>query len=372
MAKTYGSLFPRIYDFQALHAAYRRARAGKRDRPEVQRFEQDLEGNLIELQNELIWGTYRTGQYRTFEVHEPKARKVAALPFRDRVVQHALVAVIEPLWERRFIADSYACRPGRGTHRGADRAQQMLRQVKRQHGRVCVLKGDVKSYFASIDHEILKRLIRRRIRCGRTLALLDQIIASADQINATPGVGLPIGNLVSQLAANIYLHELDSFAKHELRERHYIRYMDDFVIVHHDKAHLHQARQRIDEFLQTRLRLQTNAKTQVYPVGLLRGRALDYLGYQIWPTHRRMRRNSIVRISRTLRRLQRLYARGQVGLERVRASIVSWVAHASHAQARGLTSRLLAGARFSRDTSQAWHLAPPRMEHPRCPSPPAA
>ena len=353
MAKTYGSLFPRIYDFQALHDAYCRARAGKRDRPEVQRFEQDLEGNLIELQNELIWGTYRTGEYRTFEIHEPKARRVAALPFRDRVVQHSLVAVIEPIWEARFVHDSYACRPGRGTHRGADRAQQMLRQVKRRHGRVVVLKGDVKSYFASIDHAILKRLLRRRIRCARTLALLDQIIDSSNQINATPGVGLPIGNLVSQLAANIYLHELDAFVKHELREKHYVRYMDDFVIVHHDKAHLHAVRERIDRFLGDRLRLQTNAKTQIYPVGLLRGRSLDFLGYQMWPTHRRMRRSSIVRISRTLRKLQRLYERGQIGLDRVRASVQSWLAHAAHADARGLCARLLGGVAFRRGNADA-------------------
>lgn len=348
MAKTYGNLFPRIYDFQALHAAYRRARAGKRDRPEVQRFEQDLEGNLIQLQNELIWGTYRTGAYRTFEVREPKARRVAALPFRDRVVQHALVAVIEPLWECRFVPDSYACRPGRGTHRGADRAQQMLRQVKRRHGRVCVLKGDVASYFASIDHAILRRLIRKRIRCQPTLALIDQILESANEIHPTPGVGLPIGNLVSQLSANIYLHELDEFVKHDLRERHYIRYMDDFVIVHHDTAHLHAARDRIDRFLAEQLRLRTNAKTQVYPVGILRGRALDYLGYQIWPTHRRMRRGSIVRIARTMRRLQRLYSRHQVGLDRVRASVVSWLAHASHASTHGLCRRLLSAFPFVR------------------------
>lgn len=348
MAKTYGSLFPQIYDFQALHAAYRRARAGKRDRPEVQRFEQDLEGNLIQIQNELIWGTYRTGAYRTFEIREPKARRVAALPFRDRVVQHALVAVIEPLWERRFVHDSYACRPGRGTHRGADRAQQMLRQVKREHGRVCVLKGDVASYFASIDHAVLRRLVRKRIRCQPTLALIDQILESANQIHPTPGVGLPIGNLVSQLSANIYLHELDEFVKHELRERHYIRYMDDFVIAHHDKAHLHAARDRIDRFLAERLRLRTNAKTQVYPVGILRGRALDYLGYQIWPTHRRMRRGSIVRITRTMRRLQRLYSRHQVGLDRVRASVVSWLAHAAHASTHGLCRRLLAAFPFTR------------------------
>lgn len=183
MAKTYNNLYPEIYSFENLHAAYLRARRGKRDRIEVQRFELDLEGNLIQLQNELIWGEYRTGAYRKFIVTEPKERIVAALPFRDRVVQHAIVGVIEPIWERRFIADSYACRPGKGTHKGADRAQAMLRKVKREHGHVFVLKADISKFFYSIDHGAIKSLVRRRIACKRTLSLIDNIIDST----ATPG-----------------------------------------------------------------------------------------------------------------------------------------------------------------------------------------
>ena len=331
MAKTYNNLFPQVYSFEALHSAYLRARAGKRSQPEVQAFERDLEGELIQLQNQLIWGEYRTGAYKTFLVHEPKERLVAALPFRDRVVQHALVAAIEPIWECRFIADNYACRPRRGTHRGADRAQAMLRQVLRTHGRVYVLKADIAKYFPSIDHAVLKTQIRRRIACRPTLALLESIIDSANQINDVPGVGLPIGNLTSQLCANVYLHELDEFAKHGLRERHYIRYMDDFIIVHHDKDHLHRRRAQLEAFLQTRLRLRTNSKTQVFPVGLLRGRALDFLGYRIWPTHRKLRKSSIVRIKHTLRKLHTLYSAGLIGLERVGQSVRSWVEHARHA-----------------------------------------
>ena len=353
MAKTYNHLFEQVYDFEALHAAYLRARAGKRDRIEVQRFEQDLEGNLIQLQNELIWGCYQTGDYRSFAIFEPKPRQVAALPFRDRVVQHALVAVLEPIWERRFIADSYACRPGRGTHRGADRAQAMLRQVKREQGRVYVLKADIASYFRSIDHGILKALVRRRVTCRRTLALFDAIVDSANVLHpGTPGVGLPIGNLTSQLSANIYLHELDEFVKHGLRERHYARYMDDFIVIHHDKQHLHRVRQRIEAFLAQRLRLRTNAKTQVFPVHGLRGRALDFLGYRIWPTHRKLRRSSIRRITRTLKRLQRLYAVHQVSRERVMQSVNSWLAHARHADARGLVRAVLSRFHFTRNHQQ--------------------
>ncbi len=348
MAKTYNHLFELVYDFEALHAAYRRARAGKRDRLEVQKFEQDLEGNLIQLQNELIWNSYKTGEYRTFSVYEPKEREVAALPFRDRVVQHALVAVIEPIWERRFIADSYACRPSRGTHRGADRAQGMLRQVKREHGRVYVLKADISKYFASIDHAVLRMLLRRRIACRRTLGLLDQIIESANALNPKSGVGLPIGNLTSQLFANIYLHELDEFVKHGLREKNYVRYMDDFIVVHHDKENLQHVRLLIEEFLQDKLKLKTNHKTQVFPVGTISGRALDFLGYRIWPTHRKLRRASIGRIRRTMKRLSRLYAEGRINLDRIGMSISSWLAHASHANARGLIEKTLAAYGFKR------------------------
>lgn len=348
MAKTFNNLFPQIYDFEMLHAAYLRARSGKRDRQEVQGFDLDLEGNLIQLQNELIWGVYKIGSYRPFKVYEPKERQVAALPFRDRVVQHALVAAIEPLWERRFIADSYACRPGRGTHRGADRAQAMLRKVKREHGRVAVFKADIAKYFQSIDHGVLKLLLRKRIACRQTLALLDHIIDSANSLHPVHGVGLPIGNLTSQLCANLYLHELDEFAKHGLREAHYVRYMDDFIFVHQDKAHLQRVRVSVEAFLAQRLRLRTNHKTEVFPVAMVRGRALDFLGYRIWTTHRRLRKSSIARISHTLRRLKRHYAEGRIGLPRIMQSVKSWLAHASHANSLGLRTRLLCQFVFKR------------------------
>lgn len=349
MAKTYNNLFPKIYDFEALHAAYLRARAGKRDKESVQQFEFDLEGNLIALQNELIWGTYKVGKYHQFDVYEPQKRAIAALPFRDRVVQHAIVAVLDPLWETRFISDSYACRKGRGTHRGADRAQAMLRKVKREHGKVVVLKADIKKYFASIPHAILKTLFRKRIACKRTLALLDHIIDSANTlIGCVFGVGVPLGNLTSRLGANLYLHELDCFVKHALREPHYVRYMDDFVIIHHDKAHLQRVRVLVESFLGQKLRLKTNQKTQVFPLGLVRGRALDFLGYRIWTTHRRIRKSSIGRILHTLKKLQKQYADGRVDWLRVSQSIKSWVAHCSHAQTYGLRSRLLGAMVFSK------------------------
>ncbi|MDD2319175.1 MAG: reverse transcriptase/maturase family protein [Geobacteraceae bacterium] len=343
MAKTYKNIFDRVCNFDALHAAYLRARRGKRQRREVARFEQDLEGNLIQLQNDLIWGSYRTGRYRYFEVTEPKRRLVAALPFRDRVVQHALVAAIEPIWEERFIHDSYACRPNKGSHRGADRAQEFLRSVKRKHGFAYAYKADIAKYFANIDHEILKRLLRKRVACKRTLALLDGIIDSQGV-----ACGIPIGNLTSQLFANIYLHELDEFVKYELREPHYLRYMDDFVVLHHDKKHLALIRFEVEVFLDSELRLMTNNKSQIFPVSLLCGRPLDFLGYRIWPTHRKLRKNSVNRMRRRLRSMVRQYAAGRLRFDRIRCRIASWLGHAKHADSRSIRENLLANTIFER------------------------
>lgn len=340
--KSYRNIYPSIYSFESLYRGYRRARLGKRDRVAVQHFEQDLEGNLIQLQNELIWGEYKTGRYHLFPVFEPKLRQVASLPFRDRVAHHALVAAIEPLWESRFIDHSYACRPGRGMHRGADAVQAMQRRVQRDHGRVYALKADVARYFASIDHQVMRQLLFRRIACSQTAAMCEEILASTTGQDELAPVGIPIGNLTSQLWANVYLHELDLFAKHHLKARHYARYMDDFVLIHHDKEWLHHARVEIEAFLWRQLRLNTNHKTQVFPVGRHHGRGLDFLGYHIWPTHRRLRKSSIRRIHRTMRRFQRLYARGDVDLDEIRRSVVSWSAHASHADTHGLQNTLFA------------------------------
>ncbi len=340
--KTYNHLFEQVYQFDNLYAAYERARKGKRDRAEVLRFEQNLEGELIQLQNELIWDHYETGAYRTFHVFEPKARLVAAQPFRDRVLQHSLVGVIEPIWERRFHYHSYACRPGRGMHIGADTAQRWLREVQATHGRAYCLKADVAKYFPSIDHEILMRLIERRITCKRTLGLCHDIMESWYS-------GLPIGNLTSQLWANVYLHELDTFVKQHLGVKRYIRYMDDFLIVHHDKALLHAFRRVIEAWLWDHLRLRLNNKTQVFPVGQRNGRALDFLGYRMWPTHRRLRRDSVKRMEKKLQRLQKQYAEGAIGFTAIRQRINSWLGHASRADSYRIRRKLLGNAVFTRN-----------------------
>ncbi|MGP8289052.1 reverse transcriptase domain-containing protein [Vreelandella zhanjiangensis] len=342
MSKTFNNLYPQIYDFENLLSAYGRARQGKRNRPAIKRFHYNLESNLIDIQNHLIWESWKTGEYRHFTLYEPVYRKGAALPFRDRVMQHSLVAALEPCFGPRMIADTYACIENRGTHKGADKAQSMLREVQRKHGQAYVLKADISKYFYNINHGILRAIVRKRVACKRTLKLIDEIIgSSADPEDINP-VGIPLGNLTSQLFANIYLGELDLYVKHALREKYYVRYMDDFCIIHHDKDYLHILREIIENFLWSQLGLKTNQKTQIFPVSLRNGRALDFLGYRIWTTHRRLRKSSIRRMVRKMRSMQKAYAMGSIDLEDIRPVVHSWLAHAEHADTLGLRRQILA------------------------------
>lgn len=342
MPITHNNLFPKIYDFENLYQAYLLARKGKRYRNDAVLFRQNLEGNLIELQNELIWKTYKTGAYHYFTVHEPKERQIAALPFRDRVVQHALVRIIEPIWEARFIFDSYACRLGKGTHAGADRAQNFMRIVQRNEGKVFAFKADISKYFASIDHAVLKDRIRRHVSCRDTIWLIDGIIDSA-----VPGCGMPIGNLTSQLFANIYLHALDEFVKNELHERYYVRYVDDFCVLGPSKDRLHEVWRQVIEFLAVELGLTLNRKTQLFPIHASRGRALDFLGYRIWPTHRKLRKSSALRMRRGMKHFTEEFRDGRMSLSEVKTVIASWLGHAAHADAYNLRKSILGSVAFT-------------------------
>lgn len=294
--KTHTHLFDQIADLDHLYQAYRTARQGHTMAGSHLRFAEDLGTNLATIRRRLLAGTWRTGPYTHFVVHEPKRRQIAALPFADRVVHHALHAVIEPIWEARYIHDSYACRVGKGTHFGIDRMQHMIRSCTDVHGRCYALKADIAGYFYSVDHATLKRLVRRHVACTRTLVLIDEIIDS-------PGgtVGIPIGNLTSQLFANIYLHHLDRHVKQDRRERWYARYMDDFAIFGPDKDHLHDLRRHLEAWLADELRLSLNHKTQVRPVSDAPSHRLDMLGYRIGPTVRRLRKTTLRRMHRGIR-----------------------------------------------------------------------
>ena len=326
-------LFEHITAWDNLIAAWREARRGKRNRPEVRAFEHDLEANLINLHEHLLRGTWKPGEPRRFWVRDPKWREITAPPFPDRIVHHALVRVVEPLFERRFIHDSYACRMGKGTHLAVQRTQYFLRRAKRRWGDAAyIVKIDVKSYFASIDHDILLRRIARVVTCERTLALWRSALSGY----GFDGVGLPVGALTSQLAANILLDALDHRIKDDWGVRECVRYMDDMVLVASDKASAVRLLDAITDELAA-LGLRPNPKSGYWPLK----RGVDFCGYRIWTTHIRPRRRAIRTWKARFRRLAGLYARGAATLHCCRDAAMSFLAVMRHANAAVTTRQML-------------------------------
>ena len=341
--KRAGNLWPRVTTFENLYTASREASRGKRYRPDVARFNLDLEPNLLGIQRDLLGRTYRPGPYHTFTVREPKVRLISAAPFRDRVVHHAVIRVVEPALDRKFIHHSYACRKGKGNHRA-------LRQFVAwglHHRYVLVL--DVRKFFPSIDLEVVKGLVRRRVKDPGVLWLLDTIIdASCAQEPAAwhyPGDdlltpltrrrGLPIGNLTSQVLANVVLDPVDHHVTETMGHGNYLRYCDDMALFGDDKDRLWAARARVQEKLWG-LRLRLNEKKS-------RVRRTDegitWLGFHVLPGRIRVKRDSGRRFQRRLRRLCRELHAGRIGVADVSRSVQAWLAHADH----GDTARLRAG-----------------------------
>jgi len=350
-------LFAQIYSFDNLYAAYIAARKGKRYRGEVLRFTANLEENLIQLQNELIYETYQVGRYREFYVTEPKRRLVMALPFRDRVVQWAIYRVLNPIFEKTFIHHSYACRVGKGTHAAAAKLYSWLRTITRKPEKWYYLKLDVAKYFYRVDHAVIMRIISRKIKDKDLLRLLKKIINSENTKFGLPtggtldtdkrisDKGMPIGNLTSQMFANIYLNELDQYVKHVLRIKHYIRYMDDIIILHPSKQHLHQVKFDISRYLNEQLRLELNNKTTIRPVSL----GVHFVGQQIWGTHRKIRKPASLKIKRRLALLARQYNRGELPLAKFKASLASYLGIMKHVDCYRFKAKLLSTIKLCRN-----------------------
>ncbi|HAR45573.1 MAG TPA: RNA-dependent DNA polymerase [Nitrospiraceae bacterium] len=344
--RRHNNLYSRIYNFENLLLAFRKASRGRRFAPEVLRFQDRLEENLINLQDELVRGTYKPSPYRTFTIYEPKERIIHVAPFRDRVVHHAIMNIIEPIWDRLFIYDTYACRKGKGTHAGVNRTTEFLRAAEVKWGaavpprlqgeggvrvghRVFCFQGDISKCFPSINHHILMRIIEQKIKCKDTLRLFDKIIFNGGDHANPDSHNLPIGNLVSQWAANLYLSELDYFVKHHLKVKFYVRYMDDFILLSNDKGKLHAHRRAVEVFLWEKLRMKLNPKSDIYPVS----QGIDFLGYRIWSSHRLLRKISLYRATKRFKKLSGLYSQGRVTMQHVKASVMSWLGHCVHANA---------------------------------------
>jgi hypothetical protein len=316
--KTHGNLWSRFISEKNFALAAKRALRNKRKTGEIRRFIKDIPGNTEEIRQSVIRGEFKTAEYRKKTIYEPKKRDIHILPFYpDRVVHHALMNILIPIWDKMFVRDSYACRPGRGLHSASRRVMQFIRRNE------YYLQCDVRKFYPNVNHEILYDIIARKIRDEKILGIIRNIIDSVDgEIN------LPIGNFCSQWFGNLYLHELDMFVKHDLHVRDYVRYCDDFCLFSDDKRKLNVWRDEIRRFLSDNLRLNFSY-AEIAPVAC----GVDFCGYRHFPNRVFLRKSTARRIMRRIKKIIALsperrkddpHIRGQI------AAMKGWTRHASH------------------------------------------
>jgi len=317
------NLYDTICSLENLRLAYHKARQGKAKTYGVRIFDKAAEPNLQQLHADLTQGTYRTSEYSIFTIFEPKERIIYRLPFRDRVVHHAIMNVLENIWVPIFINNTYACIKGRGIH-GA--LKHLKRDLKDVTGTQYCLKMDIRKFYPTIDHSILKTIIRKKIKDERLLILLDEIIDSAP--------GIPIGNYLSQFFANLYLSYYDHWLKEELQVRYYYRYADDMVILHQDKQYLHDLLAEINTYLTVELNLQLKRNYQVFPVNI---RGIDFVGYVFFHTHILMRKSIKKRFCRRAAKINKL----TLDPSDYKQRIASWLGWAKHCNSKNLINTIL-------------------------------
>ena len=349
MPKTFNHLLESICSLENLLLAARQAGRGKRRKEYADRFLLNLEREIWPLREELLNGTYRPGGYRTFWISDPKRRMISAAPLRDRVVHHAICNVIEPLWERRFVSESFANRRGKGSSAARDHFWSGIRKYR------FVFRLDFMKFFPSMDHEILKRRFRRVVRCRPTLELVDRVVDGSNAQVPVPWYfdgddlwtpylrrrGLPLGNQTSQFFANVYLDPLDHFIKEELRCPHYVRYVDDLALFSDSSGRLREWRDAIaEETSKIRLKLHPK-KCRTFRSA----EGVTFLGMRFWPAGRRLASDNVRRVYRRLRKQVADYRREEISQDDFRRSWQGWYGHAVQAGAYGLVSALREEAR---------------------------
>ncbi len=350
MGKKYKRLYEQIYRFENLWLASRKARCGKRRKESVLEFEYDLEKKLLEIQAALREERYRFGAYTHFTIHEPQERLIAAAPYQDRVVHHALCNIIEPVLDKAMVFDSYACRLGKGSHRAIQRARQFL----------CVhpwvLKLDIKKYFFTIDHEILKQDLRKKISDLRVMNLIDQVLTtyhspeeyhflsgSVSEADTHRKIGLPIGNLTSQLFANYFLTPLDRYIKEGLKIGHYyVRYMDDALLFAQDKQTLTAAKEKIRAFLEMRRLKLHELKSQVFPAR----HGVRFLGFHIYPHKLKISRPNLQRFKKRMKTKRWLYRQSGIDWKNILLSLNAWLGFADKQENGQLINEVLSRIKF--------------------------
>lgn len=325
MVKKHGNLWNKIIDYNNLELAFEKASRKKEKYGEVIAFEKDKEYNLIKIRESLINKTFKTAKYRQKRVFEPKERIIYILPFSpDRIIQHALMNVLIPIFENLFIKDSYACIKYRGQHKGSKRCTEFVKKNK-----YC-LKCDIRKFYPSINQSILMNLLKRKIKCKDTLWLLENIVFSFNG-----DINVPIGNLTSQWFGNFYLTELDRFVKQELKIKSYLRYCDDFCLFNNDKKYLHYCKYKIEKFLKEKLDLNFS-KCDIFKV--IQG--VDFLGYRHFNNYTLLRKSTAKRIIKRIRKLPDRLKSGNISIDYYRSAIASTYGWLKHANTYNLRKKL--------------------------------
>ena len=333
--------YEKIYNFENLYKAHKAARRGKRDQREVIDFELNLGSNLAELSDSLKNKTYEMSDYYSFYVFDPKIRKIHALHYVDRVVQHCICdEVLAPILDKKLIYDNAACRFGKGTHFAIRRVNGFLKAHYNRYGPDgYFLKCDIRKFFDNIDHDILKQELTRAFTDKDLLDLLFQIIDSFENV---PGKGLPMGNQTSQWFAIYYLNRFDRLIKEKLKIKHYSRYMDDCVLIHPDKDYLKYCLERMKEFLQDELKLEFNEKTQIFPIR----NGVDYLGWHFYLTKngkvvRKVKRQTKQRYKKNLNMLAYLYSHDLSEMNDISKVIISYRAYFAYGHTYKMQKHIL-------------------------------
>ncbi|MBT7706498.1 hypothetical protein HN747_03545 [archaeon] len=323
------NLYYKIYEWENLKIAWQKARKGKTRNPDIKNFEEDLIENLQKLQFELMIFAYSPLPLASFPIRDPKTRKISKSDFRDRIVHHALINIIQDIFEKSFIHDSCANQKGKGTLFAIKRFEKFKRKVTNNlHSEAFCLKADVKHYFQEVDHKILLEILERRILCKKTIWLIKQILENSTHNIQAEGIsrrdmtiGMPLGNLTSQFFANIYLNELDYFVKHKLKIKYYIRYVDDFVILHKSKEQLGEWKEEIKEFLMNELKLELHPqKTKVESLS----KGIDFVGFRIFYNYKLLRKRCVRQMEKRIE----LFLEGKMHPKKFFEIWQGWLAHA--------------------------------------------
>ena len=346
------NVFDDIFSMENLYLALEDASVGRRYNRDVLIYSFDSWAMLQEIQREVMGGTYNIDRYFIFYVYEPKKRMIMSIAFKHRIVQWAIYRIINPILVSGYIKDSYGCIPGRGSLSAMQRLQYWVTQVSRKNEPWFYLKLDISKYFYRVSHRILKKILAKKIKDARLLNVLYSIIdCEHTPFGLPPGrspgdvpleerlfdVGMPIGNLLSQVFANVYLDVLDQFCKRKLGIHFYIRYMDDVIILCDSKEKLRYWKDTINDFLERELEIQLNQKTCIRPIS----QGIEFVGYRVWATHVVVRKSTSLRIKRALRGMSDQYANYEVTLQDVSATLGSYLAMLDHCDSHNLKVKIL-------------------------------